>query len=128
MQLLIILLVTLACFTPLVLVLWRISHRPRRKCPACGHSGLVAGFGRFRCAACGRHFILGYYGGAAKSLLAALLAPLMLAGGLLAVLALIYVLTRDYREFWILGLLATQLLFGAWMAARTKRFPNVDES
>ena len=121
-------LVTLACFAPLAFVLWRISRRPQRKCPACGQGGDVAGFGRFQCARCGHRFVLRYHGRAAPSLIVALLPPLCLTAVVFIVIAARVIYQHEYHEFWLLGLLGVQVALGILMATQTKKFANAGES
>lgn len=128
MQILLLALVMLACFSPLGFALWRNTHRPQSKCPACGQPGYVAGFGRFRCARCSHCFVLRYRGGTAPSLTTALLPPLCLSAVVFAVIIVNVINRHDYYEFWLLGLLVVQLALWVLMAKQTKRFPNVDEN
>ena len=121
-------LLILASFGPLAFVLWGIDHHPRRGCPACGHSGFVSGFGRFRCGCCGHRFILKYQGGTASTLLAALLPSFLLTATLFAIIISAAIRRHDYHEFWLLALILVQLALTTFMAAQTKKFPNAGAS
>jgi hypothetical protein len=121
----IVMLVWWAVFGPLTFVRGSGRNVPVRKCPACGYSGRVIGFGRFKCGRCGQHFVLGFRGHPASSLLAVLVPSLLITGA--AVVALMALWAHEHDDFiYLPAVLAVQVAIIIFTTARTKRFPNVE--
>jgi hypothetical protein len=101
---------------------------PVRRCPFCGFSGRVIGFGRFRCIECRQHFVLGATGRPAQSMASATLPWLLLMAVFLLAATVWWVRDGANLAFCapvVFGVGAAILLFEIF---RLKRFPNVDSA
>jgi hypothetical protein len=114
-----------AVFGPLAFVRGSGKSLPVRHCPHCGYSGRVSGLGRFKCGSCGQHFVLGFRGRHAGSLLSALLPSLVITA--IMMVALIALWAHQHDDFIYLPAVLA-VIVGIWIftAFQTKRFPNVD--
>lgn len=121
----IVILVWWAVFGPLAFVRGNGSNLPIRNCPACGFAGRVAGFGRFRCGSCGKHFVLGYRGRPASSLLTAALPSFIVIIIIAALLVAMW--AHGGNDFiYLPAVLAVQIGVMIFTTVQTKRFPNVE--